>query len=116
VCFIEGAAGVREYTDQRANDPAVQAFGLRVKVEEDPAIAMEAARVELEVADGRKFAQFVPHALGSLERPMSDAQVEAKVRDLARFSGTDHLTDAWLPEAWRLDELGRADAFLSLLP
>lgn len=116
VCFIDGSAGVREYTDQRANDPAVQAFGMCVKVEEDPAIAVEAARVEVELADGRKFAQFVPHALGSLERPMSDAQVEAKVRDLAQFSGTDHLTDTWLEKAWRLDEPGRADAFLALLP
>ena len=32
--------------------------------------------------DGRRFEQFVEHAVGSLERPMSDADLDAKVRDL----------------------------------
>lgn len=116
VCFIEGSAGVRQYTDSCATDPAIQAFGLRVSVQEDPLIPVEAARVDVELSDGRVLSEFVPHALGSLTRPMSDAQVDAKVRDLAQFRGVDHAVDAWLDKAWRLEEQDSAGAFVALLP
>ena len=33
--------------------------------------------------DGRKEHVFVKHAIGSLEKPLTDAQLEAKFRDLA---------------------------------
>jgi len=116
VCFIDGAAGVRQYTDRRANDAAVHAFGTRVSVEEDAEIAVEAACVTVELRDGRTLTEFIPHALGSLARPMSDAQLEAKVRDLAQFSGNDRGTDAWLAAAWQLDGEERVDAFLACIP
>jgi len=116
VCFIDGAAGVRQYTDQRANDNDIQAFGARVNVEEDDAIAVEAARVTVGLRDGRTLTEFVPHPLGSLNRPMSDAQLEAKVRELARFSGADPSTDTWIDAAWRLDEQDRMDTFLARVP
>lgn len=116
VCFLDGRAGVRDYTDQRASDPAVRTFGMRVTVEDDPTIAVDAARVTLRLHDARTLSEFVPHALGSLERPMSDAQIEAKVRDLARFRGIDPAEDRWIEPAWRLHTLERADEILALLP
>jgi len=44
----------------------------------DPAIAEESADITAVLADGRREHVFVEHAIGSLRRPMSDAELQAK--------------------------------------
>ncbi len=117
VCFLYGEAGVRQYTDRSVAEPSVQKLGALVTVEERSDIAVEAAAVHVRTIDGRTLDAFVPHALGSLQRPMSDAQLDGKVRDLSRFADvSDERTDAWLRTAWRLDRLRDARELIDLLP
>ncbi len=106
VCLIHGRASVAEYSDARAAEPAVQALGDRVEVEEDPSIAVGAAAVSLRTRDGRTLALEVEHALGSLSRPMSDVQIEAKVREHAAISAPDAPVERLIDAVWALD---RAD-------
>ena len=65
------------------NDPAVVA--LRGKV--DPVITpgIESAQVDMMITlkDGRILHRFIAHAIGSIEVPMTDKQLEAKFADLA---------------------------------
>lgn len=117
VCFLFGAAGVRQYVDSCVVDPRVQALGARVTVEETADIAVEAAEVTVRTADGRTLEARVPHALGSLQRPMSDAQIEAKVRDLSCHAGVPaDTTERWLQAAWRVDSLRNARELIDLVP
>ena len=46
---------------------------------------VEAAIVELHLADGTTVAEHVRHGRGTPGRPMSDAELDAKVRELAAF-------------------------------
>jgi 2-methylcitrate dehydratase PrpD len=48
----------------------------------DPSIGEAQARATIALKDGRRVEIFVEHAIGSVERPMSDADLDAKVRDL----------------------------------
>ena len=96
VCFLHGRAGVREYADECVKDPAVQALGARVSVEDDERIAVEAADVSVLVAGGARLDQRIDHALGSLARPLDDAQIEAKVRDLAAYRGLSDAIGRWI--------------------
>jgi len=47
--------------------------------------------------DGRRLEKFVEHAVGSVERPLTDADLDAKVRDLCEgvlpARQTDRLID-----------------------
>jgi 2-methylcitrate dehydratase PrpD len=106
VCLIYGRAGVAEYSDARVAEPAVQALGDRVEVQEDPSIPVEAAAVSLRTRDGRTLALEVAHALGSLGRPMTDAQIEAKVREHAAIAAPSAAVDRLIDAVWALD---RAD-------
>lgn len=76
--IIYGAAGEREYSDACVGDPTV--VGLRDKVEAtvDPSVREDEAYLTVTLEDGRVLTRHVPHAIGSLERPMSDADLEAK--------------------------------------
>ena len=109
--FICGEVGVREFTDACVNDPAVVALRARVKLVEDPAMPKEAARVTVRVSGGSTFDEYVPHATGSLERPMSDEALERKFRSLAEWGWLECDTRAFIDLAWSLDKLDDSGAF-----
>ncbi|MSQ71530.1 MAG: MmgE/PrpD family protein [Betaproteobacteria bacterium] len=83
VVFVYGAAGVLQYTDACVAAPDVVALRQRVAVQSDATMPVEAAHAVLRTRDGRSFEALVPQALGSVARPMSDAQLEAKFLELA---------------------------------
>jgi 2-methylcitrate dehydratase PrpD len=108
VCLIYGKAGVAEYSDARAIEPSVQVFGERVEVQDDPSIAVEAIALSVRTVDGRTLVGEVAHALGSLGRPMTDAQIEAKVRTHAAINAPTADVDRLIAAVWALDRSGDA--------
>jgi 2-methylcitrate dehydratase PrpD len=83
VALLEGAGGEPQFSDRAVNDPAVVALRERVSAEIDPGIAADEAYVTIALSDGRILEMHVEHAIGSLARPMTDAGLDAKFRDLA---------------------------------
>lgn len=115
VALLFGAARLDQYSREATDDPRVRAFRAIVSARLDPAMPKGAARVEVRLRDGRTFAATVLHARGSREAPMSDAEIEAKVCDLAgRGRITDHV-EAIIERVWRLDELDDVRTLASLL-
>jgi 2-methylcitrate dehydratase PrpD len=82
VAMAAGAAGVKQFTDEWVSRPEVVALQGRVYPTVDRTIAEAQTRAVITLKDGRKVEQFVEHAVGSVERPLSDADLDAKVRDL----------------------------------
>ena len=80
--IIFGQAAESEFTDAIVARPDVVALRQRIRAEVDPAIAEDAAGVTIASRDGRRLHVFVEHAIGSLERPMSDADLERKFHAL----------------------------------
>jgi 2-methylcitrate dehydratase PrpD len=83
VALIHGAAGEAVYSDDRVRDPQVVALRDRVRAEVDRALHEDQARVTIRLKGGRSVETFVEHAIGSVDRPMSDADLEAKFSALA---------------------------------
>jgi 2-methylcitrate dehydratase PrpD len=81
--LIVGRAGEDEYADEFVRRPDVVALRRRVVATVDP--EMDEASVELTatLTDGRQERVQVEHAIGSLQRPMTDADLEAKFHALA---------------------------------
>ena len=104
VALMTGAAGLDQYAPEMAMDPAVAAFRARVVPVLDGSLPKGAARVELRLADGRHLARTVLHARGSLESPLSDAEIEEKVRGLSRRSAWRGDIDAVIDRIWRIEE------------
>src|SRR6266487_4877791 len=108
LAIMKGSAGMRDFSDQNARDPLIAALRDRVTATIDPAIKEEQVRATITLKDGRTLEKFVEHVVGSLERPMTDADLEKK------FAG---LADGVLPAAqartvmdlcWRIDSLPNA--------
>ena len=80
--IVHRAAGEAQFSDACVRDPRVVALRNRVSTREDPAIGRTEARVTIRSRAGRSFERHVEHALGTLARPMSDADLEAKFKGL----------------------------------
>jgi 2-methylcitrate dehydratase PrpD len=83
--FLFGAVGVKEFTDECATNATVVALRARVTATIDQAMNAAAADVVITLKDGTQHHAFVPHALGSLERPLTDVDLETKFRALVEW-------------------------------
>ncbi len=57
------------------------------------------------LTDGRTFHRHIEHAIGSVEKPMSDAQLEAKFTDLAAGILPDAQARKVMQLCWSLPDL-----------
>lgn len=105
VALVQGAAGERQYSDAAVKDPVV--IGLRDKVTTviDPSIKPEQVDMTLVLKDGRQLHKYIEHAIGSLEVPMSDEQLEAKFTDLAKGVLTDEQARRLIDQCWKVEQL-----------
>ena len=71
-------AGEKQFSDRAVNDPTIVA--LRGKVVPTITPGIDAAQVDMTVVlkDGRTLHQFIEHAVGSVEKPMTDKELETK--------------------------------------
>jgi 2-methylcitrate dehydratase PrpD len=77
VALIDGAAGVAQYSDAKAADPAVAALRRKVKAQADDTLRKDEAYAAI-TAGGRRQEVHIAHASGTADNPMSDAAIEAK--------------------------------------
>ena len=83
VALIHGDAGENQYSDACVRDPVVIALRDKVTATVDNKVHEDEAHITITLEDGGKLTKHVEHAIGSVERPMSDAALEAKFRHLA---------------------------------
>ena len=82
VALARGEAGVAAFGDEAARDPELVALRSRVSARIDESMPADAARVRVRLATGECIEQFVPHATGSLDQPMTDGELDRKFRSL----------------------------------
>jgi 2-methylcitrate dehydratase PrpD len=82
VAVIHGAAGEEEYSDAVVRDRKVIALRDKVTAVVDKAMHEDQVHVTINLKSGKSLEKYVEHAVGSLGRPMSDADLEAKFRGL----------------------------------
>ncbi len=80
--ILFGQAGEAEFSDASVARADVVALRDRVRASVDDAIDEASADVAVTCRDGRTLHVFVEHAIGSLQRPMSDADLARKFHGL----------------------------------
>jgi 2-methylcitrate dehydratase PrpD len=105
VGLVRGKGGLREYTDEAVNDPAIKRVRESATAVGDPSITEDQAHIEVELKDGRRLTKFVEQSLGNIHRPLSDRQLEEKFRDQAVMVLTAADVDRLIDLCWRIDAL-----------
>lgn len=104
VAFLFGRAGVREYEDAVVNDSTVRALGRRVQCVVDASVPVEAAEVKVRTRAGVEHARYVANARGDRKRPLTDAEIETKLRELAAIGAPGLATDSLIEAVWNLEK------------
>jgi 2-methylcitrate dehydratase PrpD len=115
VSFLFGAAGLKEFSDEAVHDPAVVALRRVTKARLNATNPRGAATADVRTVDGRLLTATVTHARGSTERPLTDQDIEAKVRDLARHGDFKGTIGDVIAAIWRLDTMATIDPLIAAL-
>jgi 2-methylcitrate dehydratase PrpD len=83
VALLEGGGGTNEFSDRAARDRDVISLRDRVTTTVDSTLHEDQVRILLVARNGDRFEKFVEHAVGSLDHPMSDNDLETKFTGLA---------------------------------
>jgi 2-methylcitrate dehydratase PrpD len=102
--LVTGNAGVEQFAAACVNDPAVAALRGKVEVTRDERFATVAAAVEIVTADGRLHELSQTAARGSDLNPMTDRDLEGKLRVAAAGWDPRHDVAPLIAAIWDLDE------------
>ncbi|HEX3989649.1 MAG TPA: MmgE/PrpD family protein [Acetobacteraceae bacterium] len=115
VALLFGVAGVREFSEAVVHEPAVVALRELTRARLDASSPRGAATVLVRTHDGRALTATVLHARGSTERPLSDHEIAAKVRDLAADGGFQGSIDEVIAAVWQVDTMPTIAPLVGLL-
>lgn len=83
VALLHGTARISDTGMARIGEPAVAHLRGEIETLVDPTLGAEASRVTARLDDGEEVTAEVAHCVGSASRPMTDDEIETKVRGLA---------------------------------
>ncbi|MGB3288705.1 MAG: MmgE/PrpD family protein [Burkholderiaceae bacterium] len=104
VSLLRGRAGLEEFSDAAVNDPASRAMGALLRFHDDETYSIDSAKVVLRFRDQTTEQEHVPMARGSLQRPLTDDELEIKLRDLCRYGRSGCDADRLIDAVWALDD------------
>ncbi|MCA6107100.1 MmgE/PrpD family protein [Bradyrhizobium cenepequi] len=103
--LLIGAAGIAEFTRETVFQPDVAALRRKVRAEFDHVLSDGAARVSVRLVTGEVFTETVTFPRGSLADPLTDRDIEAKLRDCVRTGESDWDADGVIEAVWQIDAL-----------
>lgn len=112
--LVRGRASLDEFTDAAIVDPdLLRIRGLTVP-RSNPEVADDAAIVEVTMQNGNRYTRHIEHAVGNIERPMTDAQLEEKFRDLASRVIAPARVEQIIGKCWAFERLADCRELIEL--
>lgn len=105
LAIVVGSAGMRDFSDANARNPTIVALRDRVTATVDPALKEEQVRAAIVLNDGRRLDRFIEHVVGSVERPMTDADLERKFLALADGVLPEKQARTLMAQCWEVEAL-----------
>ncbi|CAM3536422.1 MmgE/PrpD family protein [Bordetella sputigena] len=113
VCLLHGRAGLAEFSDAAVADPRAHVLDTRLHFFDDDAYSVDAVDIRITLDDGRSFEHRITAARGSSTNPLTDADLETKLRELCAYSGTGCDAQAIIDGVWALDTLTDAGSLMA---
>lgn len=120
VGLLEGRVDNDSFTDAKLRDATIGSLMRKVKVREDAGLNAQypdgaPGRVSVLMSSGEKHTKEIRYPTGHYRAPMSDAELEAKFRDLSRTCLNAAQADAALSALWKIDSAPDVGAVIGLM-
>jgi len=114
-------AGKKEFSDAFVSSPAMQAMQRRIATESDPEIEKMGfdkmrSRIEIKLKDGRQLEGWADERYrGGPDNPLSDAELEGKVRSCCEGVLPEAIQAELIAAAWRAPRENDATKFMEII-
>src|SRR5215813_1179578 len=114
VAYLDGRAGIAQFTDERAATADVVALRGKIEPRIDETLAKDQATATLITTSGDRVETRVAHASGTVENPMSDRAIEDKfMANAAPVIGEERARQV-AAAAWRLEALAASRELVAM--
>jgi hypothetical protein len=103
VALTRGKAGLAEFSDQAVADASLRILGRKVAFVDDASFVVEAATVKLHLRGGQRLEVAIDIARGARGKPLSDQDIENKVRTLCEYGGSGCNPEPLIEAVWSMD-------------
>ena len=114
VSLLRARAGLPEFSDAAVLDPQIRQLGERLHFVDDERLSIDAATVSVQFEQRETLSLHIDHARGSVQHPLSDADLEAKFRTLSNSCLTPLQADRIIQTVWNLEQLEHAGEVMRL--
>ena len=122
ITLLTGRAGLDEFSDAAVARADVQALGATLRMTDDDAITMDGVQISLTLSsrqpgghpEGNIRSATIAHARGSLGNPLSDRDLEDKLKELCRYGQSGCDAGRLIEAVWSLDSAPDAGALMQL--
>jgi len=114
VALVDGNAGMAQYSDAKAVDPAIAELRRKVKPIADDTLRKDEAHAVITAA-GQRHEIHIDHASGTTENPMTDAQIEIKFLANATPAIGEERAKRAVAFVWSLDKQPDVRELIALL-
>ena len=108
VVLTRQCAGLAEFSDAAVADSRLRALGAKLAFRDDDSMSIDSAHLRVTFADGLALESRIGAARGSLGNPMTDAELEAKLRATCDYGQSGVQAERLIDAVWRLE--GSTDA------
>jgi hypothetical protein len=81
----------------------LRALGQLVRFHDDETYSVDSAKVVVRFVDGSSDEEYVQMARGAIARPLTDSELEIKLRDLRAYGGSGCDASRLIDAIWNLD-------------
>ena len=103
--LARGRAGIAEGDHAAIADPAIVRLREIVEVQSDSTLGPDAAVMTVTSNNGQQHTIAIEHCIGSVDNPMSDADLDAKFHGQAQLSIARECAQPLLERCWKVDQL-----------
>ena len=107
VALVEGAGGIDQFSDRAVRDRMITSLRDRVSTVVDSSLHEDQVRITLTRKNGSRLQKFVEHAVGSLDHPMSDNDLEAKFSGLTMAVLSNQQQRRLMDLCWKVEGLAK---------
>lgn len=103
VALVRGRAGLAEFSDHAVRDPVLRSVGRKVRFVDDDSFSVDATKILLVLREGQAIEMRIDVARGATTRPLSDQDIEAKLRTLCAYGQSGVDPEPLIEAVWNLE-------------
>ena len=115
VVLTTGRAGLAEFSDQAVSDHSLRVLGAKVCFVEDNTYSVDAAKVVVSIQGAQPIEVMIAVARGAVSRPLSDRDIEDKVRALCAYGQSGINPEPLIQAVWNLDQASDVGQLMRLV-